>query len=145
MTLRSFACLRVLRVSCAVLLACAAAPALSADPIFGRWLTDDGAAIVVTYKCGEKLCGRIERVLDPAAPQNDIYNPDKRLRSKPLVGVRILTGFVGSGSRWDDGRAYDPKVGRAYDAKLELLENGKLKVTGCVLLICRSRYWTRAK
>jgi len=115
-----------------------------ADSIFGRWLTDDRAAIIRVERCGQQLCGVIEKVLDPRAPDKDINNPDPRRRSSPLVGTRILRDFVGSGAVWIGGQAYDPKAGESYKSKLRLLSNGALKVTGCVLFICRSRYWSRA-
>ena len=120
------------------------ARALPAEAIFGRWLTDDHAAIVAVRPCGEKLCGRIEKILDPKAPENDVNNPDPDRRSRSLVGTPIFWSFVQSGSGWTDGRAYDPKTGNIYRSKLIVLENGKLKVTGCVLFLCRSRYWTPA-
>lgn len=126
-------------------LALAASPIRPAEPIFGHWLTDDRAGIVLVAPCGQKLCGRIERVLDPKAPENDINNPDKSRRSQPLVGTPVLSGYAGSGAMWKDGQAYDPKTGNTYRSDLELLENGNLKVTGCVLFVCRSRYWTRAR
>jgi uncharacterized protein (DUF2147 family) len=118
-------------------------PSASAQSIFGRWLTDDRSAIVRIDHCGKKLCGRIERVLNPNAPGNDINNPDPKLRSKPLAGTTVLSGYVGSGAKWKGGIAYDPKAGASYRSELELLDNGTLKVTGCVLFVCRSRYWTR--
>jgi uncharacterized protein (DUF2147 family) len=116
-----------------------------ATPIFGRWLTDDGAAIVRIEPCGQKLCGRIERVLDPRAPANDVNSPDPAHRAKPLVGTPVLSDFAGSGGSWNAGLAYDPRAGRSYRSQLQLLGEGRLKVTGCILLLCRSRYWTRIR
>ena len=70
------------------------APAGAAAPIFGRWRTDDGSAIVRVEPCGGKLCGRIDRVLDPKAPTNDINSPDPAHRTKPLVGTTVLSGIA---------------------------------------------------
>lgn len=120
-------------------------PAGAAPAIFGRWLTDDGAAVVKVEPCGGQLCGRIDQVLDPRAPAKDVNNPNPSHRSRPLVGALVLEGFKGLGAAWTDGQAYDPKGGKSYSSRLLLLANGKLKVTGCVLLLCRSRYWTRAR
>lgn len=120
-------------------------PALPASntSVTGTWLTDDQAAIVRIDRCGESICGVIERVLDPKAPKNDINNPDRNARSEPLVGTTVLSGFKRSGDQWVDGKAYDPKAGRSYRSSLELDRNGTLKLTGCVLFICQSRYWMR--
>lgn len=128
-----------------LLLAASPAEADTQPSAYGRWLTDDGAAIVRIAPCGPKLCGAIERILDPAAPNNDVNNPDRDLRRKPLVGVTVLRDFSRSGATWTGGRAYDPKSGGSYRSELRLAADGRLKVTGCVLVICRSRYWTRQR
>lgn len=128
-----------------LLLALAPATAQSEPSAFGRWLTDDGSAVVRVAPCGAKLCGTILRVLDPAAPKNDANNPDRGQRKRPLVGVTILRDFARAGTDWTGGRAYDPKSGRSYRSELRVTADGRLKVTGCVLVICRSRYWTRQR
>ncbi|MCB2078145.1 MAG: DUF2147 domain-containing protein [Novosphingobium sp.] len=137
--------LKLLAATGAAFLAIAATQAHAADVAFGRWLTDDKAAIVKIGECGSKLCGRIERVLDPKAPENDINNPDPKRRTKPLIGALILSNYQRSDEGWAEGRAYDPKSGNSYRSNLEVLDNGQLKVTGCVLFVCKSKYWTRAR
>lgn len=118
--------------------------AASAQSVMGDWLTDDRSAIIRVAPCGEKLCGRIARVLDPAAPSNDANNPDKAKRGRPLVGVAVLSGFSRSGNGWDGGIAYDPKAGKSYKSRLALTGPNGLDVTGCVLFICRTKRWRRA-
>ena len=59
---------------------------------------------------------------------------------RPLVGLAVLSGFSASGT---GGRAYNPQNGRSYRATLRLNPNGTLRVTGCVMVICRSQIWTR--
>jgi uncharacterized protein (DUF2147 family) len=112
----------------------------------GLWLTDDRKGLVRIAPCGVQLCGRIAQVLDkgPGVPRTDINNPDPRLRNRPILGLPTLTGFTRDGAVWKGGRAYDPKSGRAYRATLQLNRDGSLRVTGCVLFICRSLRWTRA-
>ena len=123
----------------ALLLAAAPATTLSGD-----WLTDDRSAIVHIGPCGGSLCGRVLRVLARGAPANDVNNPNPALRSRPLVGAAVLSGFTPSGPRAaTGGRAYDPKTGRSYRASLQLNADNSLRVTGCVLIICQSRTWTR--
>lgn len=133
----------IARLALALLMAVAPATARAAPPAFGTWMTDDRAAVVRIGPCSGKLCGAIEQVLDPAAPEHDINNPDRALRKRPLAGTVILYGFAPSGAAWTGGRAYDPKSGRTYRADLRVAADGRLKVTGCVLFVCRSRYWTR--
>ena len=126
------------------LLAVAQTPPQSIE---GRWLTDDRKGIVEIAPCGERLCGHIAQVLDrsPGVPKTDVNNPDPRLRPHPLVGLRTLWGFKRSATAWGGGRAYDPKSGKSYRSQLELERDGSLKVTGCVLFVCESRRWTRAR
>lgn len=127
-----------------IVLMLVSSPASAADAVFGRWLTDDGAAIVRVVPCGDRVCGAIARVLDPKAPPNDANNPDRRLRSRPLVGTAVLRDFIRSGVGWKGGRAYDPKTGKSYASELMVQQDGRLKVTGCILFLCRSRRWTRS-
>lgn len=124
------------------LAATAAAPSVE-----GLWRTDDGSAVVEIAPCGQQLCGRIARVLasGPGVPRTDVNNPDSRRRTRPLVGLQILSGFRAGAKAWEDGKAYDPKSGRSYDASLRLNTDGSLRVTGCVLIVCRSVRWTRAR
>jgi uncharacterized protein (DUF2147 family) len=113
----------------------------------GLWLTADRKGIVRIAPCGPHLCGTIARVLDtsPARPVTDRKNPDPALRGRPILGLTILSGFTRSGSSWTGGRAYDPETGRSYKSTLALNPDGSLKITGCVLFICESRRWTRAR
>jgi uncharacterized protein (DUF2147 family) len=120
--------------------------AAAAPSVEGLWRTDDGSAVVEIAACGQRMCGRIARVLatGPDVPRTDVNNPDPRRRTRPLVGLQILSGFAASRSAWKDGKAYDPKSGNSYDASLRLNGDGSLRVTGCVLFVCRSKRWTRA-
>lgn len=135
-------------VSCAALSGTSPAAAKgTSSGIEGSWLTDDRKGVVAIAPCGEQLCGHITQVLDRTAgvPTTDVNNPDPRLRSRPLIGLRTLWGFTRRRQVWDGGQAYDPKSGKSYRSKLELERDGSLKVTGCVLFICESRRWTRVR
>jgi uncharacterized protein (DUF2147 family) len=122
-----------------------AAIAAGAASIEGNWRTDDGKAIIAIGHCGATLCGRIAKVLDtgPGVLKTDIHNPDVRLRDRPIKGLPILFGFREQDGTWIGGRAYDPGTGKSYRARLQRNQDGSLKVTGCILLICQSQLWTR--
>ena len=119
----------------------AAAPA----PIAGRWVTDEGKALVAITACGKAMCGRIVRILKPipGKPQVDANNPDPRLRTRPLAGITILTGLTAASDGWR-GNVYDPKSGRTYTARVWRAGAG-LKVEGCWGLLCRTQDWTAAR
>src|SRR4051812_11299110 len=76
-----------------------------APGIEGKWLTNDGKAVVIIDRCGQEICGEIASVLDKGenVPTVDIANPDQRLRGRPLVGLKILSGFRADGTGWRGG------------------------------------------
>lgn len=126
-----------------------ALPAAAQDSgsIAGRWRTDDGRAVITIAPCssgGASLCGRITRFLvaEPAGGARDTNNPDRSLRSRPLMGVQVLSNLTREGQRWS-GRGYSPEEGRHFNATVRV-ENGRLNVRGCVAVFCRTVVWTRA-
>lgn len=121
----------------------AVGPAHAAEPIVGRWFTEDGSAVIRVDRCGAKVCGVIERVLSAKAPGNDVNNPDTGRRGRSLVGTVILSDLSPAGAEWS-GRVYDPRSGGNYRSRVKLQDADTLKVTGCLSFICRSQLWRRA-
>lgn len=123
-----------------------AGAAQAGGTVEGRWLTDDRKAIVQIARCGRSLCGAIAKVLDtdPAVPTTDVHNPEAALRVRPIDGLPVLYDFTFRNGRWTGGAAYDPKSGRSYRASLDPVGSGSLRVTGCVLVFCRAKTWTRS-
>jgi len=131
-------------LAAALLLTPAAADA--ATPIAGRWLTEEGNAVVTIGACGSATCGRITRLIKgpPSGPPVDRNNPDASLRKRPLEGLTILTGFADAGDDWR-GRIYDPKSGKTYKSIVRREADGSLKVQGCIAFFCRTQRWTAAR
>lgn len=51
----------------------------------------------------------------------DIENPDKTLRSRNLLGMKLVTALTYKGAGlWDDGKIYDPNSGNTFDARITL-------------------------
>lgn len=119
-----------------------AGTAHAAQPIAGRWLTQDGSAIVQVGPCGGATCGRIAAVLKakPGAPTADVNNPDAGLRRRTVVGLTILSGFSDAGDDWR-GRIYDPRNGKTYKSIVARAADGTLKVKGCIAFICQTQVW----
>lgn len=130
-------------IAAAAVATLAAMPAQAAQPITGRWATVDGKAIVQIAPCGRELCGKIEKIVKPTPgrPQTDIKNPDPALRSKPLTGLALLSGFREDGDIWK-GTIYDPESGKSYTSKVSRNGNGTLKVQGCIAFFCKTQTWT---
>lgn len=122
-----------------------AAPASAAPAsIAGKWKTEDGRAVVTFYECGANMCGRISRFLvpEPAGGARDTENPNRELRNRELMDLRIFWGLSADGSSWE-GEGYSPEDGRYFDAEVSR-DGNRLKIRGCVLLFCRTQTWTRA-
>jgi uncharacterized protein (DUF2147 family) len=119
-----------------------ALPAYSAQPVAGRWLTEDSKALVQIEPCGKAICGRIVRVLKPQPGHSkiDVNNPDPQKRNNPIEGTYILTDFVDAGSQWK-GKIYNPESGKTYNARLTREADGSLKVEGCIAFLCTGPLW----
>ncbi|MFM7403132.1 MAG: DUF2147 domain-containing protein [Erythrobacter sp.] len=124
----------------------AAAPALAAGPIKGRWVTGEKDAVVAIAKCGKSLCGRIERFLIlPAGgkDQRDVNNADPAKRTRKLIGTAVLYGLADDGDAWR-GQVYDPKSGRTYSSEVRRKADGTLEVKGCFGPLCQTQVWQKA-
>ena len=63
--------------------------------------------------------------------KTDIYNPDPKKRSHPIIGLVFISGFTKkSDTRWESGTVYDPKSGRSYSCLMELQGPDKIKLRG---------------
>ncbi|KQM91490.1 hypothetical protein ASE70_15525 [Sphingomonas sp. Leaf22] len=119
-----------------------AVPALAATPIAGRYVTEDGSGVIEIGRCGATVCGRLVRILksEPNAPKTDVNNSDPALRSRPVLGMPILSGFTDGGKDWR-GRIYDPRNGKSYKSIVSRNGDGTLKVQGCIAFICQTQLW----
>lgn len=99
-----------------------------ARPIVGKWLTENGEALIEIAPCGKALCGKVLKVLKP--------KPGER----STQGVAILTELADSGAIWK-GKILDPRSGKVYTAKVAVNPNGTLKVEGCVAFLCKGPVW----
>ncbi len=91
------------------------APVLAADPA-GLWLTEDGEAKVQIYSCGPALCGKIAWLKDPNDPDTrqpklDKFNKDASKRSRPVLGLNIISGMRPDGVDQWERSLYNHKEG----------------------------------
>ena len=116
------------------------------ESIVGYWLAPQ--SIVEIKNCDGALCGEIVQVfveegVDPKSIL-DRNNVDPELQSRPLIGINIFEGFNGefdSKNTLKGGRIYNPRDGKTYKSRLHLLDNGNLRVEGCVLFFCGGDEW----
>ena len=129
----------------AAALLAAPAAAQTAPGILGKWKTDDGNAIVLIAPCtpgNPALCGWVSRFLvaEPAGGIRDAKNPDPKLRGRTVLGSAVLAGLRASGPAWK-GRGYSARDGRNFAATVTV-EGDRLRLRGCVAIICRTVVWT---
>lgn len=116
-----------------------------ADDIVGRWLTADKNAYVDIEVSDGVYTGTIVGVpaeMNSDQPNADLNNPDESLRSRPLVGLTILSSLTrAKANLWKGGTIYDPNKGESYDCKI-WLEGGSLKLRGYKGMLYRTSKWT---
>ncbi|HPS39620.1 MAG TPA: DUF2147 domain-containing protein [Candidatus Cloacimonadota bacterium] len=139
------------------LLLCLSLPILlsaqTADKILGTWYNGEKTSKIQVYKTSNgNYAGKIVWLKVPnneaGTPRLDVKNPDKSLRSRPLMNMVVLTGLKSKGEgKFDGGKIYDPKSGNTYSCKGELKGDNTLALRGFigVSLVGRTDTWTRTK
>jgi len=127
------------------------------DAILGVWTTADKDAKIEFYKCGSEYCGKMVFLEEPNFPSDDKegmagqprvdrYNPDPKLRNRPLLGMTFIEGFRYTGDNtWKGGRIYDPEDGKTYNAVISVPKEDRLELRGYlgIPLLGRTETWTR--
>ncbi|WP_246088546.1 DUF2147 domain-containing protein [Phreatobacter stygius] len=116
------------------------APALANDPR-GTWLSQSGETRVRFADCGNQLCGTIVAASGQA---RDEKNENAALRSRNLVGIRMITMRANGANAWQ-GSLYNFQDGKTYNGRMTMPSANSMSLSGCVLggLICRSQTWSR--
>ena len=121
--------------------------ATNAEAILGTWLTEIKDAKVEIYKKGSTFHGRVVWISEPnddnGKPVLDKENPNANLKTRPILRMDILTGFVYDNDGEWDGKIYDPKDGKSYTCKL-WVEGSTLKVRGYLGWLFDTKTWTKA-
>lgn len=120
-----------------------------AQEITGFWFNDVKDAKIEIFKATDgKYYGKIVWLKEPnrdGKPKVDKFNTNAKLKTRPIMGLNILSGFKKSGSTYEDGTIYDPKNGKSYSCKITPDGNNKLNIRGYVgiSLLGRTTVWTR--
>ena len=105
-----------------------------ADPVHGTWKSptnDEGASFQVTIKdCGGTICGTITQIAGGADPS--------------IKGKQMVWDMKSQGSGAYKGRIWAPDTDKTYKGKMEL-SGSTLKMSGCILGICRGENFKRVK
>jgi uncharacterized protein (DUF2147 family) len=123
--------------------------AYAADPgPEGIWRTTNGKITVKVSYCGEpKICATIvglRRPLDKfGKPKVDHENPNPALRSRPVIGLEIMSGMKPDGQDKWKGSIYNADDGNTYAATASF-DSDKLLVKGCWTFFCKKLRFARS-
>lgn len=131
----------------------------ASDDILGIWDTEDGDSRVEIYRCDvQSYCGRLVWLKEPlypgtppameGQPKLDSRNDEAALRTRPLLGLEILTRLRADGENlWvnDADESYDPHAGHLTSATATLNKSGVLKIRWGSVLLGSSEKWQRWK
>ena len=102
------------------------------DAVIGEYWTENKTGKIAIFKCDNKYCGRITWRKDN---RKDVENPDKKKRSRNVVGVQFLNNFEYNieDKIWSGGTVYSIDNGNTYKGKIWLEDNGGiLKMRGFI-------------
>ena len=131
-----------------------------ADDLLGQWYTENNDSKILVTKVNGKYVGEIIWLKEPlygkdeadtGKPKRDKFNPTKKLRSRPVIGIRVLNDFTFNAKEnsWKNGTIYDPETGKTYKCVIKFendsksLNGRKLYVRGYIgiPILGRTTYW----
>lgn len=123
--------------------------AVQAEDATGIWRLQNGKVTVKVSRCGGNLCGTVVGLKKPrddkGRPRLDKENPNKSLRSRPVMGLTILSNMKPQGEgRWT-GTIYNPDDGNTYQSKMKLQNADTMKVDGCIMVFCQTMKFVRVQ
>jgi uncharacterized protein (DUF2147 family) len=132
----------------AVGLVLAASSGWASDAATGTWRLSNGKVTVRVSPCGAHLCGRVVALRKPrddkGRPRVDKENPNPALRSRPVIGLTILSNMRAAGQGSWSGTIYNPDDGNTYSSHMQLLGPSAMRVDGCVAgVFCKSMTFIR--
>jgi uncharacterized protein (DUF2147 family) len=143
--------MRALIIALGVLYGSSALAASAAPSVLGRWKTVDDKthkteSVMKVWEQGGKLYGAIEKLMD-LPPDTVCDRCSGELKNKKMEGMTLMWGLTFDGKVWDKGQIMDPKDGKVYRCKVELDDDGALRVRGYlgVAAFGRTQKWYRAE
>ncbi len=119
--------------------------------IEGYWFNAEKTSKIHIYKTTSgSYAGKIVWLREPndanGVAKVDNKNPDKALRTRPLLNLIIVKGLSAkANNKYDGGTIYDPKSGNTYSSKAELTSASTMKLRGFIgiSMVGRTEIWTR--
>ena len=124
--------------------------ACAGESLDGFWIDSDGEVILEIGPCGSARCGKVAWLRLPngadGLPLLDVKNPDPKLRTRPVCGIQVVSGFKKSGEgTWGGGSVYVSDYGTTFSGTAQLLSPTQVKVSGYwgISLFGSSEVWTK--
>ena len=125
----------------------------------GVWTTPELSEMTIA-PCEQGFCGTLSKiVITPeqvaqygVAPEQidiasltDTFNEDPALKSRPMLGLQILT-LRATDNPWRfEGEIYNPRDGKTYSGSIDVMGADSVLLKGCALyVLCQEQVWTRA-
>jgi uncharacterized protein (DUF2147 family) len=120
----------------AMALAAASQPAGSIE---GHWLNPQRTVLIRMAPCGEAMCGTVTWAAEQAKEA-------ARKGAEILVGARLLSNFRPNRNGQWKGIVFVPDLDVRVGGKIQVVDDNRLKVSGCILkgMMCRSQVWTKS-
>ncbi|MBT1072599.1 DUF2147 domain-containing protein [Pelotalea chapellei] len=111
--------------------------------ILGKWKTEKGDVQLDFFQCEEKICAKIVWLQHPeyknekdgpvGTAKTDRKNPDPAMRSRPVLGLRVVSEVTPAGeNQWGGGICYDPQTGKTYKCKMKMVSPDRLEMRGYI-------------
>jgi uncharacterized protein (DUF2147 family) len=126
----------------------AVANAQKTDDVVGTWMNEAKNGKIEIYRSGDTYFGKLiwaTNLVDAnGVSRKDVNNPDDHLKSRPLLNLVFLTGFVFDDGSWQNGKVYDPKSGKTYSSTMKIVKN-QLEIRGFIgiSLFGKTTVWQR--
>ena len=124
--------------------------AFSKDDILGLWLSKKKDGVIKIVKKEGKYQGYLVWLKPALESQKqedvlDLENPEDKLKTRKLLGIKLLWGFKFEDDEWSGGSIYDPVSGKTYSSKMSLENKEELNLRGYIgiSLFGRTEKWKR--
>src|SRR5690349_5703087 len=139
---------RVAAIAASLLFYAAAnAAEVGADALVGTWLTEQADSKVQIAPTGKGYTGKVVWLKEPqrdGKPVSDANNADPSQRSRPVMGLEVLSDLHYTANNTWTGSIYSPRKGRSYPAQLSL-DGSHLAVKVKDGIFSKTVSWARAQ
>jgi uncharacterized protein (DUF2147 family) len=117
--------------------------------IIGKWLNYEKDEIVEITLLNNTYVGHITWLKQPydknGNPKLDTNNPNKKLRSKPILGSQNLFGLLHKNGKWQNGSIYSHKRGGTINFEVISISKTKLVIKISKFFFSKEITYTKVK